>query len=89
MPATQRFPTRDALLALGTTEQLRLSAASLVLFWRHAVQTANTGRAAERNDEHFGALLTGGVGAKNNICARFLCGANVLVHRLPKAVRCN
>ena len=77
MVTTRWVPRRGALLALETTEQLQLSAASFVLFWRQAARTPNTGRAAERNGKYFCAVLTGGVGAKNNICARFLCGANV------------
>ena len=77
MMATRRFPTHDALLVLGTAEQLQLSAASFALFWRHAVQTPNPDKAAERNVEHFRAVRSGGVGAEAGICARFLCGANV------------
>ena len=50
------FPTRDALLALLTADPLRLSAANLVLFWRHAGQTTSTGIAADPDDEYFSSV---------------------------------
>ena len=50
---TRCFPTRDALLALLIADALRPSAASLVLFWRHAGQTTSTGQAADPHGEYF------------------------------------
>ena len=61
------FPTRDALLALLTADPLRTSAASFVLFWRHAGQTTSTGQAADPDGEYFCSVRYGGVGASTDI----------------------
>ena len=71
------FPTRDALLALLTADPLRPSAASLVLFWRHAGKTTSAGRAADPDVEYFCSVRFGGVGATTGICSLFRRGANV------------
>ena len=64
---TRCFPTRDALLALLTTDPLRPSAASLVLFWGHAGQTTSAGKAADPDDEYFCSVRYGGVGGLTGI----------------------
>ena len=64
---TMCFPTRDALLALLTADALRRSAASLVLFWRHAGQTTSAGKAAGSGAEYFCSVRCGGVGASTGI----------------------
>ena len=62
-----RLPTHDALLALLTADALRPSTASLVLFWRHAVQTTSAGKAADPDGEYFCSVRYGGVGASTDI----------------------
>ena len=77
MVTTSCFPKRDVFLVLLTADPLRPSAASLVLFWRHAGQTTSTGKAADPNDEYFCPVRHGGVGASTGIFILFKRGANV------------
>ena len=77
MVPTRCFPTRDALLALLTADSLRPSAASRVLFWRHAGQTTSTGKAADPDGEYFCPVRYGGVGASTAIFILSKRGANV------------
>ena len=74
---TRCLPTRDALLALLTADSLRPSAASRVLFWRHAGQTTSAGKAADSDGEYFCSVRYGGVGASTGIWTLFKRGANV------------
>ena len=67
MVTTTCFPKRDALLALFTADPLQPSAASLVLFWRHAGQTTSAGKAADPDGEYFCSVRYGGVGASTGI----------------------
>ena len=64
---TRYSPTRDALLALFTSDPFRLSATSCALFWCHAGQTTSTGQAADPDGEYFCSVRYGGVGASTDI----------------------
>ena len=77
MMTTRCFPKRDVFVALLTGDSLRPSAATLVLFWRHAGQPTCTGQAADPDGEYFCSVRCGGVGASTGICILFRRGANV------------